>query len=108
MSSVVQGLLWQVLWKVLWSNAITAMPITSEYDEDLVLTGHTDAADEAPKRRLSKKQEDKKDWKVWRDALESDEDSTDPKTMTKVQRQIAESIQGHVIQEEERNPVFQL
>ena len=69
-----------------------ATPITSEYEEDLVLTGHTDAADEIPKKKLNKKQEDKKDWKDWRGALESDEDSTDPKAIKKCKDRLRKAL----------------
>ena len=72
------------------------MPITSEYEEDIVLTGHTDAAaDEASgptKKKLNNKQEDKTDWKVWRDALESDEDSTDPKAIQKCKDRLRKAL----------------
>ena len=69
-----------------------AMPITSEYEEHLVLTGHTDAADEMPKKTLITKQEDNKDWKVSHDALESDEDSTDPKAIKKCKDRLRKAL----------------
>ena len=87
------------------------MPITSEYDDDLVLTGHTDAADEASgpnKKKHNKKQEDNKILESLARCTGIRRGLDRPEGNSKVQRQIAESTQGHGIQEEERNPVFQL
>ena len=70
------------------------MPIVPEYDDDeTVLAGlaESDAAD-AKKGAKKKKQDDKKDWKVWRDALASDEESADPKVQKKCKDRLRKAL----------------
>ena len=45
-----------------------------------------------PRTKLNNTQEDKKDWNVWRDALESDEGSTDPKAIQKCKDRLRKAL----------------